>query len=312
MLALKVNHAAQSSDQYHLVINLALLVLVPSALFFALFTKVVRIQTRTSHSGVWHRLAIFLHAKAKPGKDQAGWISSTARKQRRKEVIAFEHYLNGIINDDEREELREYFKAGHTGLVFVSSPEELHTGELVMDWLVEVCKACPCRFKQGFDWAGAGNSYEEDKSKWAAMAPIMKEWTQAMRDMDTAEAEQIILRLKPMLIKTSWYFNYRGKVQGALAQACQASPKGECVAVCVEGGPVTRVEHLMMDEIVQNVRIRGKDGQNMRLSGYAIICITRGWVGWYLPPPPHTPHTRTHTHARTHTNTHTLVHVHQW
>ena len=51
----------------------------------------------------------------------------------------------------------------------------------------------------------------------------------------------------------------RAQVQGALAQACQASTNGDCVAVCVEGGPVTRVEHLLMDAIVKNVHVRGKD-----------------------------------------------------
>ena len=49
-------------------------------------------------------------------------------------------------------------------------------------------------------------------------------------------------------------------MQGALAQACQASTNGDCVAVCVEGGPVTRVEHLLMDAIVKNVHVRGTDG----------------------------------------------------
>ena len=34
----------------------------------------------------------------------------------------------------------------------------------------------------------------------------------------------------------------------------------ECVAVCVEGGPVTRAEHLLMGEIIKHVHVRGKDG----------------------------------------------------
>ena len=35
-----------------------------------------------------------------------------------------------------------------------------------------------------------------------------------------------------------------------LAQACEATPN--CHAVCVDGGPVSRVESLMMDEIVRH------------------------------------------------------------
>ena len=30
-----------------------------------------------------------------------------------------------------------------------------------------------------------------------------------------------------------------------------------CFAVCIEGGPVTRVEHMMMEEIVSSVRVKG-------------------------------------------------------
>ena len=36
-----------------------------------------------------------------------------------------------------------------------------------------------------------------------------------------------------------------------------------CLAVCVEGGPVTRVENIMMHEIVSNVNVKGV--RNLRM-----------------------------------------------
>ena len=36
-----------------------------------------------------------------------------------------------------------------------------------------------------------------------------------------------------------------------------------CLAVCVEGGPVTRVENIMMHDIVSNVNVKGM--RNLRV-----------------------------------------------
>ena len=49
----------------------------------------------------------------------------------------------------------------------------------------------------------------------------------------------------------------RGKVQGALQAACQRSPNGMCYAICVDGGPVSRVESILMDVICSNVHVYG-------------------------------------------------------
>lgn len=49
-----------------------------------------------------------------------------------------------------------------------------------------------------------------------------------------------------------------GKVEGNLQAACQQNIFGTCVAVCIEGGPITRVESANMDEIVTNVNVRGR------------------------------------------------------
>ena len=201
--------------------------------------------------------------------------------------------------------------------VVVSSPEHLHTGERVMEWVQEACELQPWRLKQGFDWATSGNrclgsasplllrarrgaesagadprtvpraarrSYPQDASKWKAMTPFMSSWGKAMRAGDTAAASACIDGMEPILVETAWYSSYAGKVnteschthrtspgherrgvawsrrggaaqvQGALQAAAQDGG-GKCVAVCIDGGPVTRVEHRMMKTITENVHV---------------------------------------------------------
>ena len=122
--------------------------------------------------------------------------------------------------------------------VFVSAPERLHTGELVMDWVQGVCREQPWRFKQGFDWASSGNSYTEDTALWDAMKPMQARWGVAMRAGDSVTARGCVNEMAPHLAATKWYASYSGKVQGALQSACQDSKDGSCVAVCIEGGCV--------------------------------------------------------------------------
>ena len=54
-------------------------------------------------------------------------------------------------------------------------------------------------------------------------------------------AAQIEL-MAPILERTEWYKSYSGQVQGALKAACMRDGAGSCVAVCLDGGPVSRVE----------------------------------------------------------------------
>ena len=53
------------------------------------------------------------------------------------------------------------------------------------------------------------------------------------------------------------YKNYYGQIMGVLKMACQDDPGANVVAVCLEGGPVTRVESANMGEIVSKVNVFG-------------------------------------------------------
>ena len=81
-------------------------------------------------------------------------------------------YRLGVATSAELEALRVYFDSvaveadklqqqwaarNDPVWVVVSSPEFLHTGERVMEWIQEACERQPWRLKQGFDWATSGN-----------------------------------------------------------------------------------------------------------------------------------------------------------
>ena len=81
-------------------------------------------------------------------------------------------YRLGVATSAELEALRVYFDSvaveadklqqqwaarNDPVWVVVSSPEFLHTGERVMEWIQEACERQPWRLKQGFDWAASGN-----------------------------------------------------------------------------------------------------------------------------------------------------------
>ena len=65
-------------------------------------------------------------------------------------------YFDGVAVEASR--LQQQWAARNEPVwVVVSSPEFLHTGERVMEWIQEECERQPWRLKQGFDWAASGN-----------------------------------------------------------------------------------------------------------------------------------------------------------
>ena len=160
-----------------------------------------------------------------------------------REREAFKSYLNGTACNAERKLLAQYFKhverdaatlrerweARHEPpRVFVSSPEKSVEGDLVMVWLMGLCCKQPWRFKQGFDWAGSGNSYTAEKQMWGGVklydasvdakrwdkifkAPaahqdsLSKKWRNCMQAGDEAGADAIVQnKIAPILVTTEW------------------------------------------------------------------------------------------------------------
>ena len=82
-------------------------------------------------------------------------------------------------------------------------------------------------------------------------------------DCGNTRRDNIITEMTDDMIRTEWFNSFTGKVQGALQAACQQSPTHKCTAVCVHGGPVSRVELSKMPDIIKNVHVRGQDGADI-------------------------------------------------
>merc|ERR1712107_238475 len=66
------------------------------------------------------------------------------------------------------------------------------------------------------------------------------------------------------LERTSWLKDFKGKVRGNLEGALQRT--GRAMAVCIEGGPVTQVEHFIMKDLVSKVLVYDRDDLRMDLN----------------------------------------------
>ena len=73
--------------------------------------------------------------------------------------------------------------------------------------------------------------------------------------------------MSPILERTEWYKSYSGQVQGALKAACMRDGAGSCVAVCLDGGPVSRVEsrNMVPNSPSDSVMITAPTSQMIRL-----------------------------------------------
>ena len=140
---------------------------------------------------------------------------------------------------------------------FASAPETTDCGLQCMDYLQSVCRAYPDCFSQGFDWSSSGNSWASDVELWEQYKPLKTRWCAAFQLGLPEEAARVLAAMADIVAQTKWFSSYAGKVQGTLQTLCQESTHGTCIAVCVEGGPLSRVESLLMKGIVANVHVRG-------------------------------------------------------
>ena len=65
---------------------------------------------------------------------------------------------------------------------------------------------------------------------------------------------------------------------GAIKLGCQADLDGRVVAVCIEGGPVSRVESAMMDDIVSKVSVFGGQAVNVEIKRCTFEEYEAQWV----------------------------------
>ena len=97
----------------------------------------------------------------------------------------------------------------------------------------------------------------------------------AQAGMDTRGSEYELVR--DAILRTEWYTKYEGLVIGALKNACAESPTGTAIALCIEGGPITRVESETMDKIVGQVSFYQDKGKTDQAIAARVIVERCTW-----------------------------------
>jgi hypothetical protein len=157
----------------------------------------------------------------------------------------------------------EYFRTRGSGamkakLLFVSTPGKCfnpRTGKYdfdLMGWLQKLCRHFAGRLVVAYDWAGSSSTDSRDKpwfdqifeARNSEGRTLFEEWTAA----PTAEKERLIDVVAQILNETRWIASYKGSIKAQIRETCQGGSKA--ILVRFEGGPITRVEALVMDQLI--------------------------------------------------------------
>jgi tetratricopeptide (TPR) repeat protein len=116
-----------------------------------------------------------------------------------------------------------------------------------------------------YDWAGSGNAFSDDTQKWDMIFgeptsgkrhesiladntgpnhTLYKKWYAAPNDLAKAK---VLNEIESLVKDTKWFAAYCGAVKHAIRLYCQNG--AEVLLVCIEGGPVTRVEAAEMPRL---------------------------------------------------------------
>jgi serine/threonine protein kinase len=199
-------------------------------------------------------------SKAEPGtvanseKDSAAQLvaaclraDSASRPQSVEEVLQFSYFRSHGSN-----ELR-------AKILFVSTPGRGHdprTGGYdfdVMGWLQELCRSYAGRLVVAYDWAGSSSADPRDK-QWfdrifvthdANGTTLFDRW----RSAPTAnEKDSCVDDVEALLHETRWLSSYRGSIKAQIRETCMGG--ATAILVRLEGGPITRVEARIMQELI--------------------------------------------------------------
>jgi hypothetical protein len=178
----------------------------------------------------------------------------------------------------EEEEEEEEEQQQHRVWLVVSSPEYGSDGKggykfPTMNEVVALSKE-RANLMIGYDWANSTSAFEKDgqlfgsvfeEDEWGEDWDGKSEEDKArIKQENESKAARIwkktkggtqmqaLMQISDVVKQTSWYKAYVGKVKGAVSTLCQ---QGRAVTlVCVEGGPVTRVEQMEMTKITMEIK----------------------------------------------------------
>jgi len=133
------------------------------------------------------------------------------------------------------------------------SEEEEKNGNFEVN-VMDKCRALAERgvIKIGFDFAGSttADDSEDEANKWA----------EAFKFTFCSKEQWGAIRA------TKWFYGYQVAVKKALSLECQAaaaSANDDVVeALCIRGGPITRLEHFSMDRIIKEAQ---KDNKKQKI-----------------------------------------------
>eukprot|EP00928_Gymnodinium_smaydae_P027049 TRINITY_DN2103_c0_g2_i1.p1 TRINITY_DN2103_c0_g2~~TRINITY_DN2103_c0_g2_i1.p1 ORF type:complete len:579 (-),score=53.80 TRINITY_DN2103_c0_g2_i1:173-1909(-) len=132
-----------------------------------------------------------------------------------------------------------------------------------MEFFEKVQKFLPY-VKIGYDWAGStnsGNEFHKDVPMWAAWQGDKARWESFYRDDPemlakwqdpSPEDYNPDGRLFHMMTQSLWFHIYKGQVKGGIR--AHATHVQRVNVVRIDGGPVTKVEHAEMPEMIDEVK----------------------------------------------------------
>jgi tetratricopeptide (TPR) repeat protein len=106
-----------------------------------------------------------------------------------------------------------------------------------------------------YDWAGSSNAFPDDKAKFdrifeeqptrdSSDCTLFKKWCDAS---SAAAKEEVLKEIAPLVKDTRWFAAYCGAVKNSIKIYCQQNEA--VLLVCIEGGPITRVEAAEMPRL---------------------------------------------------------------
>jgi hypothetical protein len=147
-------------------------------------------------------------------------------------------------------------------VVLVSAPE---TGPdnsggytfAVMENILQLSKTAE-NMVVAYDWAGSSNVFPDDQTNFDMIfkkdqadqasnsgdLTLFKKWCAAPSD---AAKEEALKEITPLVKSTRWFAAYCGAVKNTIKVYCQK--KEDVLLVCIEGGPITRVEAAEMPRL---------------------------------------------------------------
>jgi tetratricopeptide (TPR) repeat protein/predicted Ser/Thr protein kinase len=138
-------------------------------------------------------------------------------------------------------------------VLMVSSPETGPDGSgsftfPVMEKILQLSKTAK-NMVVAYDWEGSSNAFSDDQAKFdmifkdASSISLFKKWCSAA---DGAK-DEVLKEIAPLVKDTRWFASYCGAVKSTIKVYCQKEE--EVLLVCIEGGPITRVEAAEMPRL---------------------------------------------------------------